>query len=359
MAKQLQQHVRFWQSTFWVIASLAGLIVFAILTGYFLTPSWVIVVTSLLVSVMAWGIAIICYIQRYKIQQEKTELEILLQQKIERFNAEKAELEGRLATQKEECRKILSQNTVLQKRNNRKNEFFRQMSHELRTPMNGIIGSIQLVLDELYDNPEEERELLQQARQSSLHLLTLINQVLDLEKIEAGRVSVDLKMIDLQSCLSAATYLQIANIRQKGLHLHRQNYQDIITVKADPIKLKQVFINVIGNAIKFTDQGGITILTDIKCVSLSKRRGNAHKTKMAVITVQDTGIGIDPSTQNKLFQPFQVENESRVYPQGSTGLGLVISKHLVEMMGGQINLNSIGRNQGTTVEILLPLASVD
>ncbi len=356
MAKQLQQHIRFWQRTFWVIASLAGLIFFAILAGYFLTPSWVIFVISLLVSVLAWGIALICYMQCYKYQQEKTELAILLQQKTEQLQAEKTELEGQLEIQEEQCHKIKSQNTILRERNNRKNEFLRQMSHELRTPMNGIIGSIQLVLDELYDNPEEERELLQQARQSSLHLLTLINQVLDLAKIEEGRVSVELKKIDLQSCLSAATYLQISNIRQKGLHLHRQNYQDIITVKADPIKLKQVFINVIGNAIKFTDQGGITILTDIKCIKLSAAGGNTHQIKMAVITVQDTGIGIDPSTQNKLFQPFQVENESKLYPQGSTGLGLVISKHLVEMMGGKINLNSIGRNQGTTVEIFLPLA---
>jgi len=174
-----------------------------------------------------------------------------------------------------------------------------------------------------------------------------------LARIEEGKISFDIKTIDLQACLTAAIYLQFSNIRQKGLRLYKQDYSHRIKVKADPTKLKQIFINIIGNAIKFTDRGSISISTEI-------RHGEHPQTQeseeMAVITIKDTGIGIAPHIQDKLFQPFVVEDESRLHALGSTGLGLVISKNLVEMMGGRIQLVSPGKNQGTLVEIFLPLS---
>lgn len=359
MGKKRQQQIKVWQCTSIGIAGLAGLIFLTAVPQSFLSLSWMIYGLFFLTAIFAGILAFICYTQQYKFRQEKAELEDLLEKTTEQLKAEKRELERVLALTQESHCKIQDRNQILQEMNARKNEFLRQTSHELRTPMNGIIGSLQLLLDDLCDDREEEIELLQQAYQSSIHLLTLLNQVLDLAKIESGRVSIEIKTVDLHSSLSAAIYLQLANIRQKNLQLNRKNCQRFIRVKADPTKLKQVFINVIGNAIKFTEKGNITITTQIKSMVISGPKNQFLEKIMAVVTIKDTGIGIDPSTQDQLFKPFSVEDESRFFPQGSTGLGLVISKHLVEMMGGEINLTSTGKNQGTTVEIVLPLADTN
>ena len=344
-----------WQGFLTFAICLIGLIWVIALIGYApLNPS-IYTGISYLIVVASLVIAIACYIQQYKFRQEKLKLESLLKQSTKAWQQEKAELEQRLKHQTEQCSHIEVQNTTLQEISRRKDEFLRHTSHELRTPMNGIIGSLQLLMDELYDDQDEEVELLQQAYQSSMHLLTLVNQVLDLAKIESGCISLEIKVIDLHACLSAAIYLQLSNLRQKGLELKRQNFPQPLKVKADAMKLKQVFINVIGNAVKFTDEGQIQIITEIKSVLIPSK---VEKTPMAVVTIEDSGIGIDPQAQQQLFQAYKVENEYKIYPQGSTGLGLVISKHLVELMGGYIHLSSSGRNQGTRVEIMLPLSEI-
>jgi Signal transduction histidine kinase len=319
---------------------------FSILTGFMPIISW-------FVAILAFVIALFFYRNFQQLRREKSNLEVLLKTTKETFKSEKAALEKQLKTTVEKYSHIESNNKVLQEMNHRKDEFLRQTSHELRTPMNGIIGSLQLLLDDLCDDRDEELELLKQAHDSSLHLLTLINQVLDLARIEAGRVSFDIKTIDLQACLTAAIYLQFSNIRQKGLRLDKQDYSHRIKVKADPTKLKQIFINIIGNAIKFTDRGSISISTEIRSLPNPQTQ---ESEEMAVITIKDTGIGISPQIQDKLFQPFVVEDESQVQALGSTGLGLAISRNLVEMMGGRIQLVSPGKNQGTIVEIFLPLS---
>lgn len=320
--------------------------------SFFLPMGWIPII-SVIVAFLSSLMALIYYQNLQQLKQKNSSLEALLETKKERFLLEKADLEKQLKTTVDKYGSIESKNKVLEEMNHRKDEFLRQTSHELRTPMNGIIGSLQLLLDDLCDDRDEELELLKQAHDSSLHLLTLINQVLDLARIEEGKISFDIKTIDLQACLTAAIYLQFSNIRQKGLRLYKQDYSHRIKVKADPTKLKQIFINIIGNAIKFTDRGSISISTEI-------RHGDHPQTQeseeMAVITIKDTGIGIAPHIQDKLFQPFVVEDESRLHALGSTGLGLVISKNLVEMMGGRIQLVSPGKNQGTLVEIFLPLS---
>ncbi|MBD2480571.1 sensor histidine kinase KdpD [Planktothrix sp. FACHB-1365] len=310
-------------------------------------------IVSVLVALFSSVMALIYYQNLQQFKLEKVALEALLQTTKEKFQVEKADLEQKLKITWDKYRSVEAKNKVLQEMNHRKDEFLRQTSHELRTPMNGIIGSLQLLLDDLCDDRDEERELLEQAHDSSLHLLTLINQVLDLARIEEGRVSFDIKTIDLHASLTAAIYLQFSNIRQKGLRLYKQDYSHRIKVKADPTKLKQVLINIIGNAIKFTDRGSISISTEVRSIVQSDTQ---ESEEMAVITVKDTGIGISPQIQEKLFQPFVVEDESRLHALGSTGLGLVISRNLVEMMGGKIQLVSPGKNQGTIVEIFLPLS---
>ncbi len=310
-------------------------------------------IVSVFVALFSFVMAWIYYQNLQQFKQEKASLERLLQTTKETFQRETDNLKQELKIAQEKYSSVEAKNKLLQQMNHRKDDFLRQTSHELRTPMNGIIGSLQILLDDLCDDDEEERELLQQAHHSSLHLLTLINQVLDLARIEEGRVSFDIKTIDLHASLTAAIYLQFSNIRQKGLQLYKQDYPHRIQVKADPTKLKQVLINIIGNAIKFTDRGSISINTEIRSIPHSKTQDSEE---MAVIIIKDTGIGISPQIQEKLFQPFVVEDESRIQALGSTGLGLVISKNLLEMMGGKIFLTSPGKNQGTIVEIFLPLS---
>jgi signal transduction histidine kinase len=339
-----------------VAISLVGLIWVIIWIGYIpLIPSALVRVNHLIV-IASLAIALTCYIKQYKFQQEQSKLEFRLKQSQQQWQQEKAELEQQLQFQTEQFALIEAQNATLQEISRRKDEFLRHTSHEIRTPMNGIIGSLQLLMDDLYDDADEESELLQQAHQSSMHLLTLVNQVLDLAKIESGCVSIEIKVIDLHACLSAAIYLQLSNLRQKGLELKRLNFPQPMKVKADSMKLKQVFINIIGNAVKYTDVGEVTIVTEIQSVLIPTKQ---QKIPMAVVSIKDTGIGIDPKMQQQLFQPYKVEDECKAYTLGSTGLGLVISKHLVELMGGQIQLSSLGRNQGTMVKIMLPLSEAE
>ncbi|MGC9525852.1 MAG: sensor histidine kinase [Limnospira sp.] len=324
--------------------------------GHLSGSNWAVILIAILLILWGFGIAIAAGQERQQWRRDRQALETSLAELRDRCELEKKESEQILKDQINKYRAVRQENQTLHKINARKDEFLRQTSHELRTPMNGIICSLQLLLDELCDDREEELELLQQAHQSSIHLLGLINQVLDLAKIESGKVSVELKPIDLHASLTAALYLQFANFRQKNLELHRRDFVRGIKVQADPIKLKQILINLIGNAIKFTDRGSITIVTEIR--PMVSPEGETQ-IPMAIVTIKDTGIGIDPNNKDKLFEAFQVEDESHLNPYGSSGLGLVISKHLIEMMGGSIHLMSPGKGQGTTVELVLPLAETD
>ena len=241
-------------------------------------------------------------------------------------------------------------NLNLQTSSQLKDEFLQNASHEMRTPLNGAIGSLQLVLDGLCDSKEEEREMLVLAKQCSLHLLQLVNEILDLGRLEAGKALLEVRSVDLRATISAALYLQLANIQQKKLKLYRQEFPKPIKVSADPNKLKQVLINAIGNAVKYTDRGSITIVTDVR-----ERSPEAEK-PVAVIAIQDTGVGIDPVRLGNLFQRFSVADEDSAKSRGGTGLGLAISRRFIEMMGGAIEIESAGINQGTTLFIYLPLA---
>ncbi|TFI52299.1 hybrid sensor histidine kinase/response regulator [Mastigocladus laminosus UU774] len=231
--------------------------------------------------------------------------------------------------------------------NQSKSQFLAATSHELRNPLHIIINCIRLVRDDLCDNREEELEFLKRADDTAIHLLGIINELLDISKIEAGKLSVSLEPTDLQKLLKEVINLQSVNIQQKGLQLNvPQQMSELIIVNADPAKLKQVLINIIGNATKFTDEGSITITTEIEQID---------RKYQVIVSVQDTGVGIDPTQQQKLFRPFVMVDDGSTRKFGGTGLGLAISRNLVELMGGRINLESRGINQGTTVSIILPL----
>jgi signal transduction histidine kinase len=199
------------------------------------------------------------------------------------------------------------------------------------------------VKDGLCDSDEESREFLQQADDAAVHLLGIINDILDIAKIEAGKQSVNLEPVDLENTLTEVINLQGLQIQRKGLRLTRAASSEPPDVYADPAKLKQVILNVLSNATKFTERGGISIATE----TLDER---------AIVTVTDTGIGIAPGQQAKLFRPFVMIDGSTTRKFGGTGLGLAISKNLMEMMGGDIALYSAGQGQGTTVTVSIPLA---
>jgi two-component system, NarL family, sensor histidine kinase BarA len=230
-----------------------------------------------------------------------------------------------------------------------KSQFLATTSHELRNPLNIIINCIRLVADGLCDDREEELEFLKRADETAIHLLGIINDLLDISKIEAGKLSVVTAPLDLRQLLLEVINLQSVNVQQKGLQLKCELGTEPIPINADAVKLKQVLINVIGNATKFTDSGSITITTDIEY---------SNGKSQAVVFVKDTGIGIDPAQQHKLFRPFVMVNGVTTRQYEGTGLGLAISRNLIELMGGTITLESVGLHQGTTVKITLPLIDI-
>jgi signal transduction histidine kinase len=230
-----------------------------------------------------------------------------------------------------------------------KSQFLATTSHELRNPLNIIINCVRLVRDDMCDSREEELEFLKRADDTAIHLLGIINDLLDISKIEAGKLSVVTVPMDLRQALLEVINLQSLSVQQKGLQLKTVLGTEPIPVKADAAKLRQVLINIISNATKFTDEGSITIATIIQTNS-----GQSQ----AVVSVTDTGLGIEPAQQNKLFRPFVRVDAGTTRKFDGTGLGLAISRNLIELMGGTITLESAGLNQGTTVKITLPILNL-
>ncbi|MDB9431800.1 ATP-binding protein [Microcystis aeruginosa] len=226
--------------------------------------------------------------------------------------------------------------------NQLKNQFLANTSHELRTPLNGIIGSIRCVMDGFCNSEQEEKEYLQQADKAAVHLLEIIDDILSIAKIEAGKLSVNPEPVDLHQIINEVINLQTASLQRKHLKFNRILCPENLIVYADTTKLKQVILNIISNSIKFTETGTISLITHLEY-------------PQAIITIIDTGIGIDPQQQSKLFRPFVMIDGSTTRKFSGTGLGLAISKNLMKMMGGDIIISSQGQGLGTTVEIILPL----
>ncbi|MBD3883489.1 two-component sensor histidine kinase [Phormidium tenue FACHB-886] len=249
--------------------------------------------------------------------------------------------------------------------NQLKSEFLANTSHELRTPLNAIIGCIRLVKDDCCDSREEEVEFLSQADKAAIHLLKIINDLLDIQRIEEEKLPLAIETLDLRNIIKEAVDLEVVPIQQKGLQLTVSPLTQPILVQADPARLKQVLLNVIYNAIKFTDQGGITIGVQVEKIApdLSAASTNGHwhdeeeeaLKSWVMISIKDTGIGIEPAQQSKLFRPFVMVDGTTTRKFEGTGLGLAISRNLIELMGGRISLHSEGIGHGTTVKIALPI----
>jgi signal transduction histidine kinase len=236
-----------------------------------------------------------------------------------------------------------------------KSEFLASTSHELRTPLNGILGFLNLILDDMADDPEEQRQFIQESYTSALHLLNIINDILDIAKIEAGKVELEFTSISLNDLFARVEHFTRKQVQQKKLTLDLDlpRTHDDILVYGDFQRLLQIMLNLVGNAIKFTDEGGVTISAEI-----IKRQINFKSQDfpgIVKVKVADTGIGVSLDDQDRLFQLFTQVNGSRTRSHGGTGLGLVISQRLIEMMGGEIRFFSMGEGLGSTVTFYIPL----
>ena len=227
-----------------------------------------------------------------------------------------------------------------------KSEFLSSSSHELRTPLASILNYLQLLEAGFYDNERELTEYIKTAHLSAKNLHGIVDSILDIAKIEAGKMEVDLEVVELEPVFKELARLFQADTVRKDIELIIDCQVD--RVYADKIKLKQVLLNIINNAFKFTPQGKIQVQ------AIAKTENFAPGDKPVVeIAITDTGIGIELERQSSIFDAFVQENGSIRRRYGGTGLGLTICKQLVELMGGEISLASQGRNCGTTVSIIL------
>jgi signal transduction histidine kinase len=229
-----------------------------------------------------------------------------------------------------------------------KSQFLANTSHELRTPLNAIVGFTQLILDDLYADQNELLDFVSRTHRSALHLLGLVNDVLDLSKVEAGRFVLQLEIIGVDEVLAGVEQLFAAEVEQKNVRLVFDRPAESIEVMADLQRLRQVFFNVVGNAVKFTDQGSITI---------SCQQG--PRPGRCTFTVRDTGIGLPPDQCDHVFQPFVQGNGRCAGQREGSGLGLTICRELLAAMGGKIWLRSDGVGAGCRVSftVLMPGAA--
>jgi len=236
-----------------------------------------------------------------------------------------------------------------------KSEFLANTSHELRTPLNGIIGFLKLVLDGMVDDPKEQQEFIEEAHRSALHLLNLINDVLDIAKIEAGRMDLDLALIKVNELLEEVEHFTRVQVQEKGLTftIQKAAYEDEIIVYGNYQRLLQVMLNLVGNAIKFTHEGGINI--SLGMIKQTLVFQNREFPGVVEFRVADTGIGVPIEKQDRLFKAFSQVDAGYTRQYGGTGLGLVISQKLVQTMGGTIKFYSLGEGLGSTVTFTVPL----
>jgi signal transduction histidine kinase/CheY-like chemotaxis protein/CHASE2 domain-containing sensor protein len=212
-----------------------------------------------------------------------------------------------------------------------KSAFLANMSHEIRTPMNGIISFTELLLDTRLS--EEQRSFVETIRCSSDNLLNIINEILDFSKIEAGELHLEEIDFNLTDTVEQTIDVLANNAYSKGIELSCRIEPTIPNrLQGDPTRLGQILTNLIGNAIKFTDRGGVSI--DVSAIATTSRQTTLY------FQVQDTGIGIDTDSQDKIFHSFSQADSSTTRQYGGTGLGLAISKRLIEMMGGEIGVIS-------------------
>jgi signal transduction histidine kinase/DNA-binding response OmpR family regulator len=242
-------------------------------------------------------------------------------------------------------RQIEQKTRELEEAGQHKSEFLASMSHELRTPLNAVIGFSDVLLDRMFGELNERQdEYVRDIRNSGRHLLDLINEILDLSKVEAGRMELDPDAVSLEDLLEQGIAMVRERAHRHGISVHVDIESELGTAYGDELKLKQVVVNLLTNAVKFTGDGGsVTVL--------ARRVGQeAH------VSVRDTGIGIDPSEQDRIFEAFQRGGRAARTSAEGTGLGLTLSKRIVDLHGGRMWMES-EPGVGSVFSFAIPLVA--
>jgi len=276
-----------------------------------------------------------------EVQKIRDNLEILVGERTAALKEALHTVEDREANLAQTNVALAAAKTAAEEANQLKSRFLANMSHELRTPLNAIIN-FTAFMERYGDFSERQRDLQQRVLYNADHLLGLINDILDLSKIEAGRMELLCEATELQPLIEGVMTTAMGLTRDKGLELNEDIPEELPIMVIDKVRIRQVLLNLLSNAVKFTEQGSITLAI------------TQPDDKTIQVAVTDSGVGVSPENQQRIFEEFQqIQNEAMPQQQG-TGLGLPISKRLVEMHGGQMWMESVV-GQGSTFYFTLPI----
>jgi diguanylate cyclase (GGDEF)-like protein len=290
------------------------------------------------------------------IDSSKTESDLkkTIEDKTREIEDLKRNIEKKVLERTEELEKM---NSELEYANQLKGSFIANMSHELRTPLNSIIGFSDVLLDRTFgDLTENQERYLKNIYSSGKHLLELINNVLDIAKIEAGKFEMVYETFPVDDVIGEVINVMKSLAENKFIEIFISIEEGISTITADRVKLKQILYNLLSNAIKFTPEGGTVKVTVAREMPDKKYQGNIPGIEFVRFSVQDTGIGISPEDKEKIFDEFEQASTSFSKKYGGVGLGLALTRKLVELHGGTITVES-NLGEGSTFLFLIPVTS--